>query len=112
MSQTALSDMNMQNQFNKISVLNVKQLQEISQNYSKGRKFKDIQELLYKFKDNQGLKLLFSNSRTFKNQGLSSFVRDLLYLLHIVAVCYQTITYPMLMIHGPVVQSCVSLTLQ
>jgi hypothetical protein len=30
--QTALSDMNMQNQFNKISVLNVKQFQKISKN--------------------------------------------------------------------------------
>ena len=30
--QTALSDMNMQNQFNKMSVLNVKQFQKISKN--------------------------------------------------------------------------------
>ena len=30
--QTALSDMNMQNQFNKMSVLNVKQFQKISMN--------------------------------------------------------------------------------
>jgi hypothetical protein len=50
--------MNMQNQFNKMSVLNVKQFQKISKNF---------QVLLYKFKDIQGLKFLFSNSRTFKD---------------------------------------------
>ena len=31
--------------------------------------FKDIQVLLYKFKDIQGLEFLFSNSRTFKDRN-------------------------------------------
>ena len=63
--QTALSDMNMQNQFNKISVF---ECQTISENIQKLKqeKFKDFQVLLYKFKDIQGLEFLFTNSRTFK----------------------------------------------
>jgi hypothetical protein len=64
--------MNMQNQFNKMSVLNVKQFQKISKKLKQER-FKDFQVLLYKFKDIQGLEFLFSNSRT--DQGLSSFAR-------------------------------------
>ena len=65
--QTALSDMNMQNQFiNKMSVSNVKQFQKISIIKLKQEEFKDSQVLLYKFKDIQSLEFLFSNSRTFK----------------------------------------------
>jgi hypothetical protein len=62
---TALSDMNMGNQFNKMSVLS----QTISENIQKLKqeKFKEFQILLYKFKDIQGLEFLFSNSRTFKD---------------------------------------------
>jgi hypothetical protein len=33
----------------------------------KHEKFKDFQVLLYKFKEIQGLEILFSNSRTFKD---------------------------------------------
>ena len=58
----------MQNQFNKISVLNVKQIQKIST-----KEFKDFQVLLYKFKDIQGLEFLVFNFTDI--QGLSSFVR-------------------------------------
>jgi hypothetical protein len=52
--------MNTQNQF---------QNQTISENIQKLKQeeFKDIQVLLYKFKDIQGLEFLFSNSRTFKD---------------------------------------------
>jgi hypothetical protein len=46
-------DINMQNQFNKISLLNIKQIQKIST-----KEFKDFQVLLYKFKDIQGLEFL------------------------------------------------------
>ena len=43
--------------------------QTISENIQKLKQeeFKDIQVLLYKFKDIQGLEFLFSNSRTFKD---------------------------------------------
>jgi hypothetical protein len=43
--------------------------QTISENIQKLKQeeFKDIQVLLYKFKDIQGLGFLFSNSRTFKD---------------------------------------------
>ena len=63
--QTALSDMNTQNQFNKMSVF---ECQTISENIQKLKqeKFKDFQVLLYKFKAIQGLEILFSNSGTFK----------------------------------------------
>ena len=64
---TALSDMNMQNQFNKMSVF---ECQTISENIQKleQEKFKDFQVLPYKFKDIQDLEFLFSNSRTFKDK--------------------------------------------
>ena len=64
--QTALSDTIMQNQFNKMSVF---ECQTISENIHKLKQeeSKDIQVLLYKFKDIQGLEFLFSNSRTFKD---------------------------------------------
>jgi hypothetical protein len=62
----ALSDMNMQNQFNKMSVLNVKQFRKYPK--TKARKIKDIQVLLYKFK---------ALNFCFQIQGLSSFVRTL-----------------------------------
>jgi hypothetical protein len=43
--------------------------QTISENIPKLKQeeIKDFQALLYKFKDIQGLELLFSNSRTFKD---------------------------------------------
>ena len=50
----------MQNQFNKTSVLNVKQFQKIS---------KKLKQIFYKFKDIQRLEFLFQiqgHSRTFK----------------------------------------------
>ena len=62
--QTALSDMNMQNQFNKMSVLymcpeNIHKLKQ--------EEFNNFQVLLYKFQVIQGLAFLSSNSRTFKD---------------------------------------------
>jgi hypothetical protein len=56
-------DINMQNQFNKISLLNIKQIQKIST-----KEFKDFQVLLYKFKDIQGLEFLVFNFKDI--QGL------------------------------------------
>ena len=80
--QTALSDMNMQNQSNKMSVLNVKQFQKISRNKSK--------------KNLRTFKHFFTNSRTFKAlnfvfkfkdiQGLSSFVRTLVFY-NVLKIC-------------------------
>ena len=61
------SDMNMQNQYVQQNVR--LECQTISENIQKLKQgeFKDIQVLLYKFKDIQGLEFLFSNSRTFKD---------------------------------------------
>ena len=73
--QTALSDMNMQNQFNKNQ--NVRfPCQTISENIHKLKQeeFKDFQLLLYIIIQIQELEFLFSNSRTFKDFQLS-FVR-------------------------------------
>ena len=64
--QTALSDMTMQNHFNKMSVFECQIISE-SIHKLKQEKFKYFQVLLYKFKDIQGLDFLFSNSRTFKD---------------------------------------------
>jgi hypothetical protein len=59
--QIVLSDMNMQDQFNKMSVFECQTISENTQKL-KQEKFKDFQVLLYKFKDIQGLECLFSNS--------------------------------------------------
>ena len=64
--QTALSDIIMYaKSFQKMSVF---ECQIISENIHelKQEEFKDIQVLLYKFKDIPGLEFLFSNSRAFK----------------------------------------------
>jgi hypothetical protein len=63
--QTALTDMNMQNQFNKMSVFECQTISE-SIHKLKQEEFKDFRVLLYKFQDIQGLEFLFSNLRTFK----------------------------------------------
>jgi hypothetical protein len=49
--------------------MSVFESQTISENIHKLKQeeSKDIQVLLYKFKDIQGLEFLFSNSRTFKD---------------------------------------------
>jgi hypothetical protein len=61
------------NKINSQSILNVKLVWQNSQNAlrrypttCKQEEFKDVQALLYKFKDFQGLEVLVSNSRTFK----------------------------------------------
>jgi hypothetical protein len=67
--QTALSDMNMQNQFNKMSVLNVKKL---SENIHKPKQ-EEFNDFLYKFMDIQRTWIVVLKLKNF--QGHSSFVR-------------------------------------
>ena len=71
--QTVLSDMNMQNQFKKMSVF---ECQIISENIHKLKQeeFKDFQVLLYKFQDIQGLEFLYEPCLTIQSENGSRFI--------------------------------------